>query len=72
MSALSLDLSPSEVARRSRRKSWFVRLFAALQESRMRRAREVIAQHRHLLPHDLEKAGNRLVPRAEDQLPFVR
>jgi hypothetical protein len=69
MSTLSLHLSPSAVARRSRR-SWFARFIAALQESRMRSARAEIARHRHLLPAEFELSGNRLSVRNEDQLPF--
>lgn len=71
MSTLSLHLSPSAVARRSRR-SWFARFIAALQESRMRTARAELARHRHLLPAEFELAGNRLNARSEDQLPFIR
>jgi hypothetical protein len=72
MSILSLHLSPSAVARRANRKSWFARLYAALQESRMRTARDVIAQHRHLLPTDLERAGDKLNARNEDLLSVRR
>jgi hypothetical protein len=72
MSIATLELSPSTIARRSRGKNWFWRFVAALHDARMRRAREVIAQHRHLLPSDLELAGDTLVARSEDQLPFVR
>ena len=71
MSTLSLHLSPSAVARRSRR-SWFARFIAALHDSRMRTARAEIARHRHLLPADFELVGNRLNARNEDQLPFLR
>jgi hypothetical protein len=71
MSTLSLHLSPSAVARRSRR-GWLARLIAAVQESRMRSARAEIARHRHLLPLDFELAGDRLDGRSEDQLPFIR
>ncbi|HEY2137289.1 MAG TPA: hypothetical protein VGH49_15465 [Xanthobacteraceae bacterium] len=38
----------------------------------MRTAREVIAQHRHLLPADFERAANSLDARSEDRLPFMR
>jgi hypothetical protein len=72
MSTLSLHLSPSGVARRSRRRSWFARFIEALQEARMRSACETIARHRHLLPADFEIAGNRLTARNEDQLAFTR
>ena len=71
MSALSLDLSPSAVARRSRRASWLARVFAAVQASRMRSARAEIARHRHLLPDEFELAGNQLDARSEHQLPFI-
>jgi hypothetical protein len=71
MSSLSLDLSPSAVARRARRKGWFARFVAAVQESRMRGAREALERHRHLLPADFEIAGDRLAARNEDQLPFT-
>src|SRR5215471_16245312 len=68
----TLSLSPSAVARRSRRRSWFARAMAALQESRMRSARETMARYRHLLPADYETAGRRLTARNEDQLEFTR
>ena len=71
MFALSFELSPSELERRARRRRWFARFLAALHAARMRRAREVIAQHRHLLPRDFEIAGDRLNARSEDQLPFI-
>lgn len=72
MATLGLDLSSSMVARRSRRRGWLTRLLAAVQESRMRTARAEIARHRHLLPSELERAGDTLAPRSEDQLPFGR
>ena len=71
MASLGLGLSPSAVARRSRR-GWLSRVFAAVHDSRMRSARAEIARHRHLLPADLERAGDALDARSEDQLPFVR
>lgn len=72
MATLCLDLSPSEVACRSRRRGWLARLLAAVQESRRRSARAELARHRHLLPADLERVGDRLDARSEDQLPFLR
>jgi hypothetical protein len=71
MSTLSLHLSPSAVARRSRGRGWLARFFALVQESRMRTARAEIARHRHLLPVEFELAGNRLDARSEHQLPFM-
>jgi hypothetical protein len=54
------------------RKSWFRRFIAALQDSRMKQARREIAAYRHLLPSELEWAGNRISYKNEHQLPFVR
>ena len=72
MATLGLDLSPSALARRSRRHSWWARFMAAVYESRMRSARAELARHRHLLPDELEHAGDALDARSEDQLPFRR
>ena len=72
MSTLSLHLSPSAVARRSRRQGWFAKFLALVQESRLRTARAELARHRHLLPAEFELAGNFVSARNEDQLPFVR
>jgi hypothetical protein len=72
MTTLGLELSPSTVARRSRRTSWLARVLAAVQASRMRTAQAEIARHRHLLPAEFELAGDRLDARSESQLPFVR
>jgi hypothetical protein len=71
MSTLSLHLSPSAVARRSRH-GWFARFITAVQDSRMRSARAEIARHRHLLPSEFELAGDLLDERGEHQLPFIR
>jgi hypothetical protein len=72
MATLGLDLSPSALARRSRRRAWFARFMAAVHDSRMRSARSELARHRHLLPAELERAGDTLDARSEDQLPFRR
>jgi hypothetical protein len=53
-------------------KSWLRRLFVALMEARMRQAEREIARYRHLLPQELEIAGDRLTARNEDELPFGR
>jgi hypothetical protein len=71
MATLGLDLTPSALAHRSPR-SWLARFMAALYDSRMRSARAELARHRHLLPAELERAGDRLDARSEDQLPFWR
>lgn len=48
------------------------RFWDALIEAQMKRAMREIRMHRHLLPADLEIAGNRISYKNEDQLPFVR
>ncbi len=53
-----------------KRKSAFARFYNALVESRMRAAERQIALYRHLLPGQLEAAGDRLTQRNEDKLPF--
>jgi hypothetical protein len=50
----------------------FARVWAALVESRMRQAEREIALHRHLLPGQFQAVGERLAPREEKNLPFVR
>ncbi|MGD9920548.1 MAG: hypothetical protein AB7V13_03750 [Pseudorhodoplanes sp.] len=50
----------------------FARLWAAFVEARMRQAEREIALHRHLLPGQFQAAGERLAPRSEKELPFVR
>lgn len=71
ISTLSLEVSPSTMACQSRLRSWLARFIAALQESRRRSARAEIARHRHLLPAEFERAGNRLDERSEHQLPII-
>jgi hypothetical protein len=63
-------LSLSTFVSRSRIASWLAGLFAAVQESRMRKARAEVARRRHLLPAEFELAGNRLDARSEGQIPF--
>jgi hypothetical protein len=52
--------------------SFFHRLWIAMMEARMRQAMTEIRLHQHLLPAEYEIAGNRLIYKNEDQLPFVR
>lgn len=54
------------------RKSLLARAWAAFVEARMRQAEREIAMHRHLLPGELQVAGERLSPRSEKELPFGR
>ena len=51
---------------------WWRRFYDRLIEARARQAGEVMRQHRHLLPRELEQAGWKLGERSEDSLPFVR
>lgn len=53
-------------------KSLFARVWAAFIEARMRQADREIALHSHLLPGQLQVVGERLAPRSEKDLPFVR
>ena len=50
----------------------FARAWAAYVEARMRQVEREIAQHRHLLPGQLQTVGERLAPRGEKELPFAR
>jgi hypothetical protein len=53
-----------------KRKNLLARFLSALMESRMRAAERQIQLYRHLLPGQLENAGDRLTQRTEDKLPF--
>jgi hypothetical protein len=59
-------------AQQPARKKWLARLLDAIVATQMRRAEREVRRHRHLLPHELELAGDKLSDRNEDQLPFVR
>jgi hypothetical protein len=54
------------------KKSLWLRIWNAFVENRMRQARREIAMHQHLLPGDFRAVGERLSPRTEKELPFVR
>src|SRR5262245_27880052 len=64
------DYSPAPPAAETgpQHKSIFTRLIEAVHAVTMRE----IDHHCHLLPDDLERAGNRLNARSEDALPFGR
>jgi hypothetical protein len=53
-------------------KGLFARAWASFVAARMRQAEREIALHRHLLPGQLQAVGERLAPRSEKDLPFVR
>ncbi len=52
------------------KQSFFARAWAAFIAGRMRQAEREIAMHRHLLPAELQHAGERLA-RSEKDLPFA-
>ena len=62
--------APSRKAEASQ-KSVLTRLWAAFIESRVRQDEREIALHRHLLPSQLEQAGDRVTARSEKNLPFT-
>jgi hypothetical protein len=53
-------------------KGFLARALDAFIAARMRQAEREIAAHRHLLPGQLQAVGERLAPRSEKDLPFVR
>jgi hypothetical protein len=63
----------SGVADAPKRKSVFHRFLDRMIEARLRKADEVLRQHTHLLPRELQEQVNwRLTERSEDSLPFIR
>lgn len=64
--------APATEARTGAERGFWTRAWDAFVEARMRSAMREIRMHRHLLPADLEIAGNRISYKNEDQLPFVR
>ena len=54
------------------KRGFFGRLWDAVVEARLQQAMREIHLHRHLLPAEFEIAGNRIIYKNEDQLPFVR
>jgi hypothetical protein len=52
--------------------SFLTRFYKWLVTAQQKRAARHVALHRHLLPRDLEEAGDKLIRRNEDALPFGR
>jgi hypothetical protein len=52
--------------------SFLTRFYTLLLTAQQKRADRQVALHRHLLPRDLEEAGDKLMHRNEDALPFSR
>jgi hypothetical protein len=73
MSMLSMSVQahvpPSK--RAVARKGFLARFYERLYEARMHKAAEVLKQHCHLLPSELQQAALRLSARNEHTLPFV-
>jgi hypothetical protein len=53
-------------------KGLIARIWTSFVEAKMRQAEREIALHRHLLPGQFQAVGERLAPRNEKELPFVR
>ena len=51
---------------------FFARLWTAMMEARMKQAMTELRLHQHLLPAEYEVAGNKVIRKTEDTLPFVR
>lgn len=66
------SVAKAPVAGKGLDKGLFARAWASFVEARMRQAEREIALHRHLLPGQLQTVGERLAPRSEKDLPFVR
>ncbi len=52
------------------RKRWYVRVFDALIEARMEKARREIRMYTTLMPYTFDERGNRLVKTDSGNLPF--
>jgi hypothetical protein len=62
-----------ERATAPRRKGIFHRFLDRMIAARMAKAEELIRQHRHLLPRELEdQASWKVTERSESSLPFIR
>ena len=70
MATITYGTATPSAAAAPKRKSFFARVMDALMEARFRQAEREIARFRHLMPDELEQAGNRLSARNEDALPF--
>ncbi len=51
---------------------FWTRVWNAFLEAQMRRALREVRMHQHLMPAELEIAGNRISYKNEESLPFVR
>ena len=74
MATLTYDtrMAAAAPARQPARRNLLVRFLDAFAESRMRQAQREINRYRHLLPYELEQAGDRIGDKNEHDLPFVR
>jgi hypothetical protein len=74
MTAITVGAATATIAAKKTpaRPGLLARFWAAFVESRMRQAERQIALHTHLLPGELQRVGERLAPRTEKELPFIR
>ncbi len=75
MSMLSMPVHahvPPSKRAASSRKGLLARFCQRIYEARMHKAADVLKQHSHLLPADLQQAALRMSARNEKSLPFVR
>ena len=74
MTAITIGAATATIAasKTAARRGLLARFWAAFVESRMRQAQREIALHSHLLPGELQRVGERLAPRMEKELPFLR
>jgi hypothetical protein len=75
MSAVTYDVArvpagKAATAASAPARAWYVRFMDALIEARSKQAELEIARHAHLLPYSLDEAGNRLVRRDKQDMPF--
>lgn len=64
------DVAAPVAVESEKRKGFFARVLTALMQARMQAAEREIRLHRHLLPGQLERSGDRLTARSEESLPF--
>ncbi len=72
MSTMTLYAPPTPSKRAQGHKGLFARFCQRIHDARMSKARDVLKQHVHLLPEELQLAAIKLTSRDEHTLPFIR
>ena len=72
MAAITYGVSAPVAEAPAKRKSIWLRIFDAIVEARMRQVQREMAAYRHLMPLELELAGDKITGKNESSLPFVR